>query len=34
MPNEGYCVYSSNTYFDVLNKMFINCLWFEMDLDY
>ena len=30
LPNEDYCVYhSSNTYSDVLNKMFINCFWFE-----
>ena len=35
MPNEGYCVYhSSNTYSDVLNKIFINCFWFGMKLDY
>ena len=30
LPNEDCCVYySSNTYSDVLNKMFINCFWFE-----
>ena len=35
LPNEDYCVYySSNTYSDVLNKMFINCFWFGMNLDY